>query len=386
MKCYTSVSALDTETSPSLSENMPTESSIAAATSPASISAIVPARNEELSIAACIESLARQPEIAEILVVNDQSTDKTAEIVHGLMRDIPNLRLLETKGLPPGWVGKNNAVALGAREASQPWLLFTDADAEHLPGAAAKALQFAQETGASLVSFSPEQITEKWYEKSLIPFIYCRLDRKFTYASVNDPASPDAAANGQFLMIRRDAYDAIGGHASVAAEVLEDVALARRVKSAGYSLAFNSGKGIVRVRMYRSFASMWEGWTKNLYPLMGGTPVATFRELESTFPWVVLLVLLLGIKFPFAMFAGVWLLVFRQINYGSELTRNQFRFSFILYYVPAVVLYAGVLWASYRHHARGKVEWKGREYTVQASGTLKKLDSGSLNADKTSWS
>jgi GT2 family glycosyltransferase len=203
---------------------------------------------------------------------------------------------------------------------------------------------------------------------------------------VNDPASPDAAANGQFLMIRRDAYDAIGGHASVAAEVLEDVALARRVKSAGYSLAFNSGKGIVRVRMYRSFASMWEGWTKNLYPLIGGTPVATLRELESTFPWVVLLVLLLGIKFPFAMFAGVWLLVFRQINYGSELTRNQFRFSFILYYVPAVVLYAGVLWASYRHHARGKVEWKGREYTVQASGTLKKLNSGSLNADKTPWS
>jgi glycosyltransferase involved in cell wall biosynthesis len=351
---------------------MSNESSNAAFSTPASISAIVPARNEELSIAACIESLARQPEIAEILVVNDQSTDKTAEIVRGLMHDIPNLRLLETNGVPSGWVGKNNAVALGAREASQPWLLFTDADAEHLPGAAAKALQIAQETGASLVSFSPEQITEKWYEKSLIPFIYCRLARKYTYAAVNDPASPDAAANGQFLMIRRDAYDAIGGHASVAAQVLEDVALARRAKSAGYRLSFSSGKGIVRVRMYRSFASMWEGWTKNLYPLMGGTPVATFRELESTFPWVVLLVLLLGIKFPFAMFAGVWLLILRQINYGSELTRNQFRFSFILYYGPAVVLYAGVLWASYRHHARGKVEWKGREYRVQASGTLKK--------------
>jgi hypothetical protein len=233
-------------------------------------------------------------------------------------------------------------------------------------------LQLAQETGAALVSFSPEQITEKWYEKSLIPFIYCRLARKFTYAAVNDPASPDAAANGQFLMIRRDAYEAIGGHASVAAEVLEDVALARRVKSAGYRLSFSSGKGIVRVRMYRSFSSMWEGWAKNLYPLMGGTPVATLRELESPFPWVVLLVLFLGIKFPFAMFAGVLLLIFRQINYGSELTRNLFPFSFTQYYVPGVVLYAGVLWASYRHHARGKVEWKGREYTVQTSGTLKK--------------
>jgi glycosyltransferase involved in cell wall biosynthesis len=350
---------------------MSNEAPIAASSSPPAISAIVPARNEELSIAACIESLACQPEIAEILVVNDQSTDKTAEIVRGLMGSIPNLRVLDTNGVPPGWVGKNNAVALGARHSSQPWLLFTDADAEHLPAAAANALQIAEETSAALVSFSPEQITEKWYEKSLIPFIYCRLARKFTYAAVNDPASPDAAANGQFLMIRRDAYDAIGGHASVAAEVLEDVALARRVKSAGYRLAFNSGKGIVRVRMYRSFASMWEGWTKNLYPLMGGTPAAAFREFESTFPWIPLFLILLGIKYPILMFAGVILLIFRQVNYGSELTRNLFPFSFIHYYVPAVVLYAGVLWASYRHHVTGKVAWKGREYPVQASGTLK---------------
>ena len=350
---------------------MPKETSNIAPIHSAAISAIVPARNEEASIAACIESLARQPEISEILVVNDQSTDKTAAIVRGLMAAVPNLRLLETLGVPEGWVGKNHAVALGAREATNSWLLFTDADAEHEPGAAAKALQVAQETNAALVSFSPEQVMEKWYEKALIPFIYCRLARIFSYDAVNDPASPDAAANGQFLMIRRVAYDAVGGHASVAAEVLEDVALALRIKSAGYRLAFLSGKGIVRVRMYRSFASMWEGWTKNLYKLIGGTPKAVFRELESTFPWIVLLILLLGIKFPFALFAGVWLLIFRQINYGSELTRNQFRFSLILYYVPAVALYAGVLWASCRRHARGTVEWKGREYPVQAAGRLK---------------
>lgn len=350
---------------------MANEPSIAASPRPASISAIVPARNEEPTIATCIESLARQSEIAEILVVNDQSTDKTGEIVRGLMAGIPNLRLLETNGVPPGWVGKNNAVALGARDATQPWLLFTDADAEHQPGAAAKALQVAEDAGAALVSFSPEQVTEKWYEKALIPFIYCRLAKKFTYAAINDPATPDAAANGQFLMIRRDAYDAIGGHASVASQVLEDVALARRAKSAGYRLAFNSGKGIVRVRMYRSFASMWEGWTKNLYPLMGGTRRSIFRELESTFPWIPFLLILLGFKYPILMFAGVCLLIFRQINYGSELTRNQFPFSFILYYVPAVGLYAGVLWASYRHHAKGKVAWKGREYPVRAQGTLK---------------
>jgi len=350
---------------------MPNAPDNAAPIRSAAISAIVPARNEEASIAACIESLARQPEISQILVVNDQSTDKTAEIVRGLMATVPNLRLLETQGVPEGWVGKNHAVAVGAGEATNPWLLFTDGDAEHEPGAAAKALQVAQETNAALVSFSSEQVMEKWYEKALIPFIYCRLARKFSYDAVNDPVSPDAAANGQFLMIRRDVYDAVGGHVSVAAEVLEDVALARRIKSAGYRLAFHSGKGIVRVRMYRSFASMWEGWTKNLYKLFGGTPKSVFREIESTFPWIVLLVLLLGIKFPFAMFAGVWLLIFRQMNYGLELRRNQYPFSLILYYVPAVALYAGVLWTSYRRHARGKVAWKGREYPVQAQGTLK---------------
>jgi len=350
---------------------MTNESSIAAPTPPAAISAIVPARNEEPTIAACIESLACQPEIAEILVVNDQSTDKTVEIVRGLMPGNPRLRLLETNGVPPGWVGKNNAVALGAHEAAHRWLLFTDADAVHQPGSAASALQTAEKTGAALVSYSPEQITETWYEKALIPFIYCRLAKKFSYAAVNDPSSPAAAANGQFLMIRRDAYDAIGGHASVASEILEDVALSRRVKAACFRLAFNSGKGIVRVRMYRSFASMWEGWTKNLYPLMGGTRLASFRELESAFPWIPFLVILLGIKFPLAMFLGVWLLIFRQINYGSELTRNQFPFSLIFYYVPAVFLYAAVLWSSFRHHARGKVFWKGREYPVQAQGTLK---------------
>ena len=116
---------------------------------------------------------------------------------------------------------------------------------------------------------------------------------------------------------------------------------------------------------------MWEGWTKNLYPLMGGTRIAIFREIESTFPWIPFLVILLGIKFPLAMFLGVWLLIFRQINYGSELTRNQFPFSLILYYVPAVFLYAAVLWSSFRDHGRGKVAWKGREYPIQAQGTLK---------------
>jgi glycosyltransferase involved in cell wall biosynthesis len=334
----------------------------------ASISAIVPARNEEGVIAACVESLALQPEIAEILVVNDQSTDKTAEIVRGLMLKIPRLRLLEAQEIPPCWVGKNNAVYLGAKEAKGPWLLFTDADAELQPGAAARALQIAQETGAALVSFSPEQITQSWYEKALIPFVYSRLAKHFSYEAVNNSASPAAAANGQFLMMQRDAYNSIGGHASVASDVLEDVALAKRAKAAGFRLWFGPGQGIVRVRMYRSFGAMWQGWKKNLYLLVGGTPGAVLREMESAIPWIPVALILLGLKIPVAPFLGVCFLLLRQFTYGAELSRNQYPFKFIIYYVPAVVLYAGVLWASYRGYAKGKVEWKGREVPVTLPG------------------
>ena len=343
-------------------------SSQPAASVPPSITAIIPARNEEAVIAGCIESLALQPEIAEILVVNDQSTDKTAEVVRSLMVKIPQLRLLETQDVPSGWVGKNNAVYLGAKEAKSPRLLFTDADAELEPGAAARALQIARETNAALLSFSPEQVTQSWYEKALIPFVYSRLAKHFSYDAVNNPASPAAAANGQFLMIQRDAYNSIGGHASVASEVLEDVALAKRAKAAGFRLWFASGQGIVRVRMYRSFRAMWQGWRKNLYLLVGGTPGAVFRELESTIPWIPLALILLGMKVPIAPLLGVCFLLLRQFTYGLEISRNHYPFKFIIYYVPAVALYAGVLWASYRAHAKGKVEWKGREVPVTLPG------------------
>jgi glycosyltransferase involved in cell wall biosynthesis len=354
------------------------------------ITAIVPARDEEATIEACIRSLARQAEISEIFVVNDGSTDRTAEIVRGLMGELKNLRLLEAPEIPAGWLGKNHALWQGAKRATshgsdlaelgrssaaplrdEPasgWLLFTDADAELLDGAAARALRIAKETGAALVSFSPEQVTKAWYERALIPFVYSRLAKHFSYEAVRDANSSVAAANGQFLMIRSDVYEEVGGHKSVAGEVLEDVALAKRVKAAGYRIWFGSGAGVVRVRMYRSFGAMWEGWKKNLYLLVGGTPGAVYRELFSVVPWIPFVLLLLGLKAPIALVAGAGLLLARHAVYASTLLRNQFRGTYILYYIPAVVLYASVLWASYRAHVRGMVEWKGRRISVRAAG------------------
>jgi glycosyltransferase involved in cell wall biosynthesis len=356
---------------PTAEQNTSPHGALIQASSLTTVSAIIPARNEEPVIATCIESLARQPEISEIVVVDDQSTDGTAHVVRKLIDKYAHVRLLQAGRLPDGWVGKNHALWIGVQHAKGDWLLFTDADAEHEPGSVARALQFAREREADLVSFSPEQITEEWYEKALIPYVYLRLAKFFSYDAVNDPKSKAAAANGQFLMIRRDVYNAIGGHASVAGEVLEDVAIAMRVKAAGHCIWFDSGKGIVRVRMYRSFDEMWQGWKKNLYRLIGGTPWALSRELEGNLPWIPFLLIVLGLKYPLLIFLGVLLLLARQTSYGLDLVRNQYPFSFIFYYVPAVALYLAVLWASYRSHVNGRIVWKGREYAIGAPESVK---------------
>ena len=332
------------------------------------VSAIVPARNEEATIAAAVESLAAQPEIKEIIVVNDQSMDGTAAVLQQLTLRYAQLRVLETRELPDGWVGKNYAVSLGAAQATGDWLLFTDADGVHLPGSTARALAEAAESGAGLVSYSPEQETRTWWEKAMIPFVYTRLSHKYSYDEVNHPDSPAAAATGQYLLIRREDYARIGGHAAVAGEVLEDVALAQLAKRDGVRLHFASGFGIIRVRMYRTFGAMWEGWTKNLYPLIGGTTGrksrAVGRELFRVVPWIPLLVLPLALLHPIWGVLGVALLAGRHAAYAADLRRNRFPAGLALYYLPGVALYAAALLNSEWRYARGVVTWKGREYPV----------------------
>ena len=332
--------------------------------STASVSAIVPARNEEATIIAAVESLAAQPEIMEIFVIDDQSTDGTAAQLVDLAARFPQVQLLETQALPEGWVGKNYAVSLGAARAKGDWLLFTDADGVHLPGSTARALADAAATGAGLVSYSPEQETQTWWERALIPFVYTRLAAKYSYDRVNDPVSAAAAASGQYLLIRREDYDRIGGHAAVADEVLEDVALAQLAKQAGIRLHFAPGFGIMRVRMYRTFRAMWQGWSKNLYPLMGGSSRSTGRELRAVVPWIPLLLLLFGAVNLILGGLGFALLARRHAVYAAALRRNRFPAWGAVYYMPAVALYAAVLLASEWRYERGHVTWKGREYPV----------------------
>jgi glycosyltransferase involved in cell wall biosynthesis len=336
------------------------------------VSAIIPARNEEASIARAVESVAAQPEIVEVIVIDDQSTDGTGAILAELTARIPKLKILHTgDALPPGWAGKNYAVSIGAAAATGDWLLFTDADTYHLQGSTRRALCDAVEHDAVLVSYSPEQELGSFWEGALIPFVYCRLANKFSFARVNDRQKPDAAANGQFLLLLREVYEKLGGHAAIAGQILEDVALARRVKGAGYGIYFTAPFGTVRTRMYRSFRAMWQGWTKNLYPLMGGKPRSVLVEIADVFPWMeCLLIGLLWVESARRHVAPVWflpalaasLLLGRGFRYGVELYRNLYPVEYIQCYIPGLVLYCAALVVSWWKNAHGVVHWKGRAY------------------------
>jgi glycosyltransferase involved in cell wall biosynthesis len=253
------------------------------------VSVIVPARNEEACLGSCLESLLSQTEIDfEIIVVDDQSSDRTAEIArsflskdHGAAGARPILTLISAPTLPENWTGKNNAMAAGTKIAKGKWLLFTDADTVHKPGSLARAVAEAEQQKAALLSYSPEQEVLSFWEKAVMPVIFAELAATYPPDAVNDPASPIAAANGQYLLISRKAYDAVDGHKNIAGDLLEDVAMARLVKSSGRKIFFRYGGDAVRTRMYRNWAQMREGWTKNLALLFPRSPSLAFLRVTE---------------------------------------------------------------------------------------------------------
>jgi chlorobactene glucosyltransferase len=233
------------------------------------LSIVVPARDEERNIEACVRSLVAQRGVdSEVIVVDDGSTDATPVILARLSAEFPALRVISGEPLPDGWVGKPWACTQGARVARGQWLLFTDADSRHEEHASASTLTFALANGADALSIMTGQELGTLAEAAILPAIL----QLIVFASgmlteINDPQRPDRAlANGQYMLVSRVAYDAIGGHAAVRAELVEDIELARRFKCDGrFRLLVAEGTQLVTVRMYRSFREIWDGFTKNMY-------------------------------------------------------------------------------------------------------------------------
>jgi glycosyltransferase involved in cell wall biosynthesis len=333
------------------------------ASGPPVVSVIIPARNEEANLGACLRSLASQTGVAyEIIVVDDHSDDRTAEIA----RSFSGVQILAAPDLPPGWTGKNNAVAAGAAVARGEWLLFTDADTVHLPGSLGASVEEAEREQATLLSYSPEQIVETFWEKAVMPAIFAELAATFRPREVSDPASPAAAANGQFILVRKDVYNAVGGHTAIAGELLEDVALARAVKRAGNKIFFRYGGDQVRTRMYRSFDQMREGWTKNL-ALLFPSPrnLAALRFLEFTFVIAGLTLTVIGIVQMRPLLAVLGVLP-AMISF-ARLQLAHFSAGATALSIFGLPMFSYLLVRSQRLHAQRRVTWKGREYSGQGT-------------------
>jgi chlorobactene glucosyltransferase len=229
------------------------------------ISVCVPARNEELNLPTCIEAvLAQNYPSFELIVLDDHSTDTTPEILKRFSKD-PHLHGLNGSTLPEGWAGKPYALHQAAMIARGAWLCFVDADTFLAPEALASCYAKAMETNADLFTVMTFQITGSFWEKVVLPLVMTALSVGFSPRKVNDPTRSDAIANGQFIMIKRSVYDAIGGYQQIKDQIVEDKAISGRVKRNGYRLIVADGRQLVSTRMYTSLPTMWEGWTKNIY-------------------------------------------------------------------------------------------------------------------------
>jgi glycosyltransferase involved in cell wall biosynthesis len=331
-----------------------------------SVSVIVPARNEEVCLGACLESLVAQRGVAfEIIVVDDGSMDRTRAIAESF----PDVKVIQPGPLPAGWTGKNNALTAGAKQATGTWILFTDADTVHQPGSLARALAEAKEHDADLLSYSPEQEVRTFWERAVMPVIFAELARKYPPSRVSDFSSNMAAANGQYLLISRSAYDAVGGHAAVAHSLLEDVALARAVRDSGRRIYFRYGGDAVRTRMYRNFDQLREGWTKNLSLLFPSPALLALRRAAEFLLAIAGLALsAIGVLEGEWRFAAL-MLIFPLLTVRRIATAH-FSWQLSFLGILGLPLFSYLLLRSKLFYRRGQVSWKGRTYTGHSANIL----------------
>jgi chlorobactene glucosyltransferase len=342
------------------------------------VSVIVPARNEAANIETCVRSVAASTYPAfEVVVVDDRSEDGTADRARAIAGEDSRVRLLEGAALPSGWLGKPWACHQGAATARGDLLLFTDADTVHAPDLLGRAVAGMSEENADLLTIMGRQIMVTPWERLVQPQIFMLILFRFPdlERAVRTQHWRQAIANGQYMLFRRAAYAAVGGHEAVREEVAEDLALAQRVKRAGLALRVRGAEDGLATRMYRSLSHLVEGWSKNLF--IGGmqTLPPWMRRVAAPLSLAVGVGLWLvppaALALALAGLGGSGLLIWSAAVCGMSLLIWS---GFVRQMgVPAAygLLYpAGAALGAYifaRSWLRGRrIEWKGRSYTLRA--------------------
>jgi chlorobactene glucosyltransferase len=351
------------------------KSAPASADTAARVAIIVPARDEAANIGACLASLVGQehPRLA-IVVVDDHSSDDTATIVRRFAEKDRRIILLPCPPLPPGWTGKVNACAAGARAVADAadWLCFLDADMRCEPPLISSAVAAAARDGIDLLTLTPRQRLESFAERLILPCgFYLLLSFSRDLSRLQAPDSDDATASGQFMLIRREAYEDVGGHAAVSRSIVEDLELARLMKRRGHRVLMQDGSAMLSTRMYRGWGTLWPGIAKNLVGMLGGPlPTLVTVAVCVVLAWAAVLVpafaiasciagagdacialapavaasaAAFGLHFAGAAFFGI------PLAYGLLFPLG--------YTVGALIALDGLRW-----RLTGRVRWKGRVY------------------------
>ena len=342
------------------------------------VSVIIPARNEERSLPACLASLLRQSEPGfalgqqwELIIINDDSTDKTREIAAEAVATHDGVILLDAPALDlsnrGGFTGKSNACWTAAQASRGCHLLFTDADTIHETNDISRSLREADRHKAVLLSYSPRQIVTGFWQHAVMPLIFSELASVYPSKEVNDPARSLAAANGQFILVEREAYFSVGGHRAIGKEILEDVALANNIKRSSRTIRFRFAPEALSAQMYRTTSEMIEGWTKNL-ALLFPRPIslALWRILDITL-FVGLPMLALDIFWLASWQRSVLLLIWVRTlwRFYSRVARSNFPAFDVAISILGVPLYVYMLIRSViDHRIKKNVAWKGRSYNT----------------------
>jgi chlorobactene glucosyltransferase len=341
----------------------------------AEVSVLVPARNEAHRIGRLLEGLHHQQSRSfHVIVLDDHSDDGTGDVVRAWQPRLADVRMVEGAALPAGWSGKCWACWQASRESTAPWLLFLDADTAPQPGLIAALVARAEERCLDLLTIIPLVETKTFWECVLIPPFGALIQIVFPPTSVNDPQSRIAMANGPCILVRRDVYEATGGHAAVRASILEDVDLGQLIKHAGYRIELATGPDLLHVRLYTRFAEISEGLQKNAWAgYAAGGWRSAFGGFRQLFLSVVPLALVaVGVSkrqtdagrrflghgiYGVCLTVGFWAWYVRRFHRISPLWGACFPFGVLAYFALA-----GRAWLKI-WHGEG-VTWKGRAYGV----------------------
>jgi chlorobactene glucosyltransferase len=340
------------------------------------ITVILPARDEETNIGHCLESLLAQDypqNRLSVLVVDDQSVDSTAVIVRSLSERHPRITLINSPPLPPRWVGKSHACWIGARSAAQAtqWLCFIDADVTVARSALSSAVHAVLTQRLDLLSLMPRQELRSFAERLILPCGFILLSFLQDLRHSQARSGNDVAATGQFMLVRRDAYEAVGGHAAVCTVICEDLEFARRLKQSGRAILLMGGDNLLSTRMYTGWRTLWPGLAKNLVDTLGG-PAATLAVALAAviLAWAAYIVPLIDLASWLrgadgALSALLLALAGSGAAIGLHVAATfYFRIPFWYGLVFPLGYTVGALMAidSVRRRLSGRVSWKGRIY------------------------